>query len=157
MNRTEQHIQELLSSIPIKTPDDLNIDTIANTFNIDVRYWGFSSELVSYKKRTKIFINRDQSPQAQWQDFCHEFTHYSWHVGDQRNLPFSFYQLQENQANYATYHLAVPTFMLERARLPPSYFDAIRMVCNTFNVEPKFAFKRLEMYRNKQLSTIMNY
>jgi len=127
---------------------------IAAAFNVPFIFWEFSSEAVYYKGRYKIFINEDQSEQKQNFDYYHEFGHTRTHVGTQQELPTPFLQLQESQANYFAYHLAVPTFMLDRIRLPPAYMEAIRLICNTFNVEPCVAATRLEMYQNKQLERL---
>jgi len=157
MNRTERYIYNLLTSISIDRPDQLTINNIASAFNLTIRYWKYESEAVFCRGIYKVFIKEGQTALKQWIDFCHEFGHINWHVGLQEELPTLFYQLQEDQANYFAYHLAIPTFMLERIRLPPTYIDAIRLICNTFNVEPSFAATRLEMYKNKQLQKIMNF
>lgn len=158
MNRTERYIYTLLTSVSINHPDQLNIDNLSIAFNLPVIYWEFGSELARYRDRYRMFINQNQSKQEQWQDFCHEFKHYDGHFGNQDDkMPTLFYRFQEDQANYFAYHLAIPTFMLQRIRLPPDLNSEILFISDIFNVEPDFAARRLEMLKNKQLQKIVRF
>ncbi|WP_158589669.1 MULTISPECIES: ImmA/IrrE family metallo-endopeptidase [Clostridia] len=148
--RTEDYIQRFLLQQNIHKPNDLTIKNIASSLNIPVYYWEYSSECVYLNERCLIFLNSNRSEQEQWQEFGHEIAHFLWHTGRQEFLPSTFIELQEWQANYFSYHLCIPTFMLQRikTKITPKY------VMNLFNVEYDFACKRLEMYRNKWLASI---
>lgn len=148
--RTEDYVKQLLLKLNINQPSDLTIDKISNALRVPVYYWEFSSETVYRNGKCLIFLQATNSEQVQWQEFSHEIAHFLWHTGRQEFLPPTFIELQEWQANYFSYHLCVPTFMLERVKtkITPKH------VMNLFNVEYEFACKRLEMYRNKWLASI---
>lgn len=150
LSRTEDYIQQFLLERHIRKPKDLTIENIASSLDVSVYYWEYSSECVYVNEKCLIFINYNRTPQEQWQEFGHEIAHYLWHAGRQEFLPTLFTELQEWQANYFSYHLCVPTFMLQRLkpRITPN------MIVNTFQVEYHFACKRLEMYQSKQLASI---
>ncbi|WP_121605557.1 ImmA/IrrE family metallo-endopeptidase [Virgibacillus sp. Bac332] len=143
-SRTEDYIKKLLIRCNITDPKELNIMTIAERLNIPVYYWEYSSETVSKGGKDIIFIDACASKQRQWEDFTHELCHPLWHVGRQEFLPFPFLELQEWQANNFSYHLAIPTFMLDKL-----YNYTVYDVMQIFNVEYDFAYKRLEMYKSK--------
>jgi len=148
----ENFIRKLFLSHGIRTPDQLGVDNLIKKFQLDLEYHNTFS---NYYEGT-ITIKKG-SKQQEWQRFAHEICHHFRHCGDQTEMHKLFRQLQEYQAKHFAYHFCVPSFMLERIRLPPSYTDAVRLICTTFNVEPEFAARRLEMYKNKQLSKIINY
>lgn len=152
MNRTELCIQQLLQSISIYEPWQLNIENVSELLGIKVKYWPYSSEAVSYQGNKYIFINENISKQKQWCDFSHEFYHLLEHVGRQERLRKSFVFLQEKQANYFTYHFCVPTFMLQALK-EVTVYD----IMNLFNVEFDFAVRRWEMYQSKLLNRRANY
>ncbi|GAA0422767.1 ImmA/IrrE family metallo-endopeptidase [Virgibacillus sp. AGTR] len=143
-SRTEDYIQHLLAKINIKIPTELRIENISNSLKIPVYFWEFSSETVYKNGKCIIFLNATNNEQVQWQEFAHEIAHNLWHAGRQEYLPQAFIELQEWQANYFSYHLCVPTFMLQRIPKASPY-----QIMHLFNVEYEFACKRLEMYKNK--------
>lgn len=144
LNRTEFFVYRLMQSLSISEPSDLRINFISTKINVPVIYWEFGSEVVFYRNRFKIFLNRFKSKQEQWQDFGHEVCHVFRHCGTQNRMNLHFLQYQEYQADYFSYHFCVPTFMLRELK-EVTVYD----VMNLFNVEYDFALRRLEMYRNK--------
>ena len=145
MNKTEKYVYSLLKSLSITRADQLGITSVSELTKTPVLYWEFSSEAVIYEDRHKIFLNKNLSKQKQWQEFGHEFNHVVGHAGSQsRNMNKYFYQLQEWQANYFSYHFCVPTFMLDQLKEV-----SVCEIMELFNVEEEFAYRRLEMYQNK--------
>jgi len=146
MDNTERYIYKLYKSIDVSSRDHLSIDCLSSIFDIDIRTWEYTSELVHYKGKYKMFINENLNKRQQWQDFGHEICHYFWHRGTQRYLSQMYIDYQEHKADYFAYHFCVPTFMLAKLREVNVY-----KIMNLFNVEFDFALRRLEMYKNKLL------
>lgn len=146
MNNTENYIYHLCKSINIISYDQLSIDSISTVFNIDVRFWDYSSELVYFKEKYKMFINESLTEQQQWQDFGHEMCHFCWHGGAQKHLYNTYVEYMEHKADYFMYHFCIPTFMLMELK-GVNVYD----VMNLFNVEFEFALRRIEMYKNNLL------
>lgn len=145
--RTEDYIKDLLYRCRIYDYTDLNIEKISTFLKIPVRYWEFNSESVCLENKYIIFINAYATIEVQWQDFAHELGHVLWHAGRQENIPQPFRQLQEWQAENFSYHLCIPTFMLEKINNVN-----VRKISYLFNVEYNFAVKRLEIYKRKLIS-----
>jgi hypothetical protein len=135
----EEYIYQLFTSIDVKYPEDLDMYTIAQRLGV----------IITYKKRLFRFDNEialvKSTKRREWMMFGHEIGHYLLHAGNQFNMHPLFKQLQEKQADYFAYHFCVPTFMLHELKEIDVY-----QIMNLFNVEFQFAFKRLEIYRNKK-------
>ncbi|WP_424475350.1 ImmA/IrrE family metallo-endopeptidase [Oceanobacillus kimchii] len=143
--RIENITQQLLMSLQVDQPEDLNIDRITEGLRIKVRYWEFESEIVKRKEKNIIFLNIESNEVKRWQNLVHELGHLYLHVGRQEVLPFQFVQLQEWQANTFMYYFCVPTFMLDEL---PTVTPA--EVSRIFNVDYSFSVRRVEMYESKQ-------
>ncbi len=143
MNNTESYIYYLYENINVLSNDHLSIDNISRIFNFEIIYWEYSSELVYFKEKYKMFINESLTEQQQWQDFGHEMCHFCWHGGANKYLHEMYVEYQENKADYFMYHFCVPSFMLQQLKGVTAYD-----IMNLFNVEFDFALRRLEMYRN---------
>lgn len=149
MNRTEVYIRRFYHSINIYSPYQLDIRNISEKANLSIIHWPYTSEITYYNGTYKIFINENLTKQQQWQDFGHEIGHFLLHDGNQTNMHHLFFNYQECQAEYFSYHFCVPTFMLLELKKVTIYD-----VMNLFNVEYNFAYTRLEMYRNKFIERI---
>ncbi|WP_325166728.1 ImmA/IrrE family metallo-endopeptidase [Viridibacillus soli] len=147
----EDFVKTFYTKLNVQHPIDLNILQIAKELHIQVFYWPNSSQSLFFGQTSYIFLNNQLSPQQHWQDFCHELCHVLLHKGDQMNLAPLFREYQEYKANNFSLHTAIPTFMLQQIKLPNDYYQAIRIIQDTFNVEENFAKKRLESYLTKYL------
>lgn len=145
----EDYIQQLYKDLFIEQPEQLNKYVIADQLNIGVYLTSNTSEAFYWDDRYYIFINRDLDNQQRWQDFGHELCHVLRHYGHQGTMPVPFRELQEWQADNFMYHFCVPTFMLRQIQLPNDRRAAVRLICETFNVEYEFAEIRLEQYLKK--------
>ena len=145
----EEYIDKLYGHLKIDRPDDLNKYVIGDSLNIGVYPADAESEAFHFDGRFYIFINRALSQQGRWQEFGHELCHVLRHAGHQGNMQPMFRDLQEWQADNFMYHFCVPTFMLQRIRLPTDRNRAIYLIAETFGVEYSFAEKRLDRYLNK--------
>lgn len=148
----EDYIQGLYLDWNINNPEQLNKYAIANYSNVGIYLSSDPSEAFYWESRYYIFINRDLDSRKRWQDFGHELCHVLRHSGNQKKMPIMFRDFQEWQADNFMYHFCVPTFMLQRIRLPPDQLAAAYLIADTFNVELSFAKERLDRYLRKLYS-----
>lgn len=134
----EEYVTNLYNYLSINNPEQIDIDVIAAKLGVNI-FYGSASFIIN----NNIFIQKS-SKQKEWQTFAHEICHYLRHCGNQLNMGKLFVNFQEYQANYFAYHFCVPTFMLDKLKEFTVY-----MIMDLFNVEYKFALRRLEMYQNK--------
>jgi len=142
----EEYIIDLYKKIGISRPKQLKLEYVAKRLDIIVYTFGWPSEAVYANGRQYIYLNRNLTPEQKWQEFAHELGHILRHAGHQRKLHPLFVELQEWQADNFALHFCIPTFMLQRIRLPPDRQAAIYFISETFNVEMEFAEKRLDRY-----------
>ncbi len=140
----EQFVREFYNNNGITQPGQLGIQNIAPLVGLEVI---IHPEISLYWNDT-IVIRRG-TEREHWQRFGHEVCHFLRHCGDQRYMHQLFIELQENQARNFAYHFCIPTFMLQRIRLPPDLREAVYLIAETFNVEYAFAEERLVRYRKK--------
>ncbi|MFZ4452050.1 ImmA/IrrE family metallo-endopeptidase [Salibacterium aidingense] len=130
--------------IKIYHPKNLDMHEIAYRLNIPIEY----SHNINLFYRG-VAIIKPSTPQQEWQNFGHELCHILRHAGNQKGLPNSFLEMQEWQAENFSKHFCIPTFMLEKLRLPKMVGQAVQCISDLFNVEPEFARSRLEQFREK--------
>lgn len=139
----EDYIYKMYKSIGINCPTELDMLSIAKKLGVEIIYkktvFSFNNEIVLIKG----------TPRQEWVYFGHEICHYLRHSGSQLNMHPLFIELQEWQADNFMYHFCVPTFMLQRIRLPPDRNAATYLIVETFNVDYAFAEERLERYQRK--------
>ncbi|QAS52842.1 ImmA/IrrE family metallo-endopeptidase [Halobacillus litoralis] len=148
----ESYIKDLLFSMCVLVPNQLTMERLAKRAKIKLHYIDDSSVVSYYDGQVHIFIDSRLSIEKQWVDFCHEFCHATTHFGDQMRLPKSFVDYQEAKARNFAMHMAVPTFMLIKMKLPFNIVDAAYIVAETFGVPPNFALRRLHHFENQVLS-----
>lgn len=136
----EDYIINLYEYLSINEPNQLNCADIAHKLGINLLYSNYSLRYDNY------IVIKQSTNQKEWQDFGHEVGHYLRHVGNHLNIFSMFRDFQEWQAECFAYHFCVPTFMLENMKSLTVY-----EIVNQFNVDYKFALRRLEMYQNKMI------
>ncbi|VDG98862.1 Domain of uncharacterised function (DUF955) [Lysinibacillus sphaericus] len=145
----EDYVMDVYKDIGVAHPEQINRYMIADQLNIGHYPTSGKSEALYSDGRYYIFVNRELNHRQQWQDFGHELCHVLMHEGSQKHMYPLFRELQEWKANNFMYHFCVPTFMLQRIRLPPEKQRAVSLIAETFQVEYQFAEKRLDRYINK--------
>lgn len=145
----EDYIQQLHKDLSIDQPEQLNKYVIADQLNVGVYLTSNTSEAFYWQDRYYIFIDRSLNRRQRWQDFGHELCHVLRHSGHQGHMTPPFRELQEWQADNFMYNFCIPTFMLQRIRLPPDLNSAAYTIAEIFNVEVDFAKRRLERYQQK--------
>ncbi|MNI19233.1 hypothetical protein D3C73_726640 [compost metagenome] len=134
----------------IHYPSDLDVEMIADMFDIDVRYYEGPS-VADYPEDEKavIFIDsRLNTTQHQREAFFHELCHPLKHVGDQDNMPRSFRDLQEMQAAQFQYYAAMPYYMLgEFKHISPSLL--VKTIAEEFMLPERFVERRLDQVKRR--------
>ena len=140
----EDYIRELYTSINVTTPKQLNPVLIAARLGFSL----FFLPCDSTNTGNVIFIDSRLSEKEQWQDFGHELCHATVHSGNQAKSITLFREYQEWKANSFALQACVPTFMLNKIKLPINEEKAIKIIQLHFNVDYDFAKKRLNHYLN---------
>ena len=152
----EDWIENFYREIDITIPEQINFEYIAEMLGIRVYFKPVPSFSFKYYGKYRIVLDERKNRKEQWNDFAHELCHVLKHYGNQFIMNKMFRQLQEFQANNFMYHFCIPTFMLLKMTLPQLESEAIKLIGDTFNVTYPFAAKRLEMYKRKQFSLLLN-
>lgn len=146
MNRTrnflEDYIEGMYKSIGIRTPEQLNIESVATQLKITVL---FVPRFPMQSGKTIVLDSRLSDAQK-WQDFTHELCHVLWHGVNQRVMNKLYLDYQEWKAESFALHACVPSFMLEKMDLPINEKEAVWEIHETFNVELSFAEERLDKW-----------
>lgn len=135
---------QMLNRIDIYHPAQLSIENIYPRLGLAIYYIPHNSMAIA----DNLFLDNRQCDAAQWQVFGHELCHALWHAGDQALIPLSMREYQEWKAENFSQHLCIPTFMLDKIKLPEHENEAVWMIMETFGVERWFAEKRLRQYLN---------
>ena len=141
-NNLEEYIQQLLNSIGIYHPHQLNLEDVSARLGIAVHFIPHDAMYVN----GNLFLDNRISDAQQWQDFGHELCHAKWHEGDQALIDALMREYQEQKAESFSQHLCIPSFMLDKIILPKHENEAVWMIMETFGVERWFAEKRLQQY-----------
>lgn len=141
-NNLEDYIKQLLNSIGIYHPHQLNMETVSTRLGIVVHRIPHKSMCVE----DNIFLNSALDDRECWEEFGHELCHAKWHAGNQVFIHALMRELQEWKAENFSQHLCIPSFMLNQIKLPDHESEAIWLIMETFGVTRDFAKKRLEQY-----------
>ncbi|AKG05559.1 hypothetical protein AAV35_012900 [Salimicrobium jeotgali] len=149
MNYTTTHLEdavnELLKSIGIIHPSQLDIFIVAPRLGIDLIF----SNTETHFEGTTVYLNINLPPDELWFAFAHELCHIQRHAGNQLFLPMDFVALQEAQAENFALHFCIPTYLLKKVKLPNDIPSAKQVVAGAFNVPESAAEKRLVQIDNR--------
>lgn len=152
----EDFIQEVYQEINILSPAQLNLYTIADALDIGLYPINDRSQALRFEGRDYIFLNNLLTGPERFEVFGHELGHLLTHAGSQASMSQEFQAYQEWQANLFALHFCVPTFMLQKIRLPNDTRAALKVIKDTFRVTYHFAEKRLNLYRQRLLNVHLN-
>jgi len=138
----EDYITNLLRSINVQHPHQLNIDTVTSRLEFEVHYLPFDAMYLE----NYLFLDSRTSKQKQWQDFGHEFCHARLHEGDQALISAMQKDYQEFKADNFAQHFCIPSFMLDQMKFSEYDRNPIVRIQEAFSVEYSFAEKRLHQY-----------
>lgn len=142
----EDYVFNLYSNIGISHPRQLDPELVASRLGLTILYMPIDSVTGG----DLIILDERLTDPQQWQDFGHELCHSLFHPSNQLKIPKPFKEYQEWKANSFAEHACIPTFMLDKMKLPNSEEKAIWMIQEKFRVEHDFAQKRLLQYLNNQ-------
>ncbi|MDM5235502.1 hypothetical protein COE30_11110 [Bacillus cereus] len=148
----EDYIENLLHSLSIFVPEQLDMRLIAQKLNIWLHFAPFGSRSICRNDLPSIIIDNRNTAFQQWEDFSHELCHVLFHVGNQLNMPKLFLEYQEAKANKFMLHFCIPTFMLRTLEFPETRKESIHLIAKTFNVSFQVANQRLLHYENQLLA-----
>lgn len=140
----EDFIRKIYQELNIHSSSQLNIYTIANALNIGLYPISTISQSLHFDGRHYIFLNNGLTAPERFETFAHELGHILLHSGNQQHMNKNYQAYQEWKANLFALHFCVPTFMLQTIQAPNAY-----QVSEAFGVSLDFAYKRLDMYRQR--------
>ncbi|PEE17095.1 hypothetical protein CON53_16600 [Bacillus cereus] len=148
----EDYIENLLHSLSIFVPEQLDMTLIAQKLNIWLHFVPLGSRAIYRGDLPSIIIDNRNAFYHQWEDFGHELCHVLFHVGNQLYMSKLFLDYQETKAKNFMLHFCIPTFMLRTLDFPETQKESIHFIAKTFNVSFHLAKQRLLHYENKLLA-----
>jgi Zn-dependent peptidase ImmA (M78 family) len=109
----EKWISSIYQKNRIYYASDLEIDRITTIFPADVQAHPEETKLYWDGEYALIYLYAYLSEKEKRGDFFHEISHVIRHIGNQYNMPQSFTDLQEMQANQLQLYVALPYYMLQ--------------------------------------------
>ncbi|AYB38568.1 ImmA/IrrE family metallo-endopeptidase [Brevibacillus laterosporus] len=148
----EEWITQKYLQHSIFIPQELDIEEIVSIFGGEIAYldtisharWlddGTNDFLIVLDSRLDKFTMRGE--------FFHELCHPLRHSGNQRKLPPSLRNLQEEQANAFQLYATIPFYMVKNMNIPLYKKQTIDLLAQEFKVTHSFAKKRLEQIEQR--------
>lgn len=109
---TELLICDLYQALNINHPHEIDIDLIAALWGADIFYYEGRAKSHWEDLGSVIFLNKNDLPEKQREDFFHELCHIVRHEGHQDELPGLFVELQETQAYHFMLFASMPFYLL---------------------------------------------
>ncbi|PKE36374.1 hypothetical protein CW670_04250 [Macrococcoides caseolyticum] len=135
-------IKEMYYERGIKTPEDLNIDNVAEAFNVAL-FKNWDADVRIKSNDIDIIMLRENDPYTLNEKFFHELAHVLRHGHTHINNHYRRYC--EGQANKLMYELAIPEFMVDELDVDYKHLS------RKFKVSEEFALKRVEQLMQSNL------
>ncbi|MHA6481096.1 ImmA/IrrE family metallo-endopeptidase [Paenibacillus sp. strain BS8-2] len=146
----EEWISDKYRAAGIYSPEDMDLDVIAEIFNCEVRYDpGKSTAMYDELYGGIIFLRIGKPETKQRMEFFHELSHPALHYGDQRKLHPLFVDMQESQAAALQNYASMPSYLIERIELVPTWREYIQNLADAFKLPYSFADKRAEQIKRR--------
>ncbi|WP_407969038.1 ImmA/IrrE family metallo-endopeptidase [Bacillus altitudinis] len=156
LSHLEEEVKKIYTKLNMFTPESIDMERIAVALKIWLHFERRPSIVFCVNGSYSMVIDKRLNKKQQWEEFGHELCHVIKHYGNQFDMHKLFRELQEFQAKQFMYHFCVPTFMLQKMRLPPLQSEAIKFIGDAFNVTYSFAARRLEIFERKQFLFLIN-
>ncbi|MFB4212972.1 ImmA/IrrE family metallo-endopeptidase [Shouchella sp. JSM 1781072] len=141
----EQWLELFYKEHHILSPDDLNINKIADTLNICIKESPGPDRAIWDDEHNVaiIFLHKDHSAIEKREIFFHELCHPLRHCGSQENMySEEFTMMQEVQADQFQLYASMPFFMVEKCC---NYCDHLSStLASEFHVSKELADSRLQ-------------
>ncbi len=144
----EDFIQNIYLKLNIQEPQQLSLNSIADTLNIGIHSICTNSQVILFERKYYIFLNDHLTASKQFEEFGHELGHVFLHAANQQHMHPDYRLYQEWKANLFALHFCIPTFMLQN--LQPNQLDPY-IISDLFGVTVEFACKRLSLYHQRIL------
>ncbi|WP_157930355.1 ImmA/IrrE family metallo-endopeptidase [Mycobacteroides abscessus] len=140
-------ISKLFINLNILHPEDLDEENICH--QLDIFLLAKPSSAYSYQSDlfNSITIDTRMSQKAQRECFYHELCHILIHVGNQKNTPSLFRELQERDARVFTKYAAIPYHMIRFIDWEHPYL--VEHVSDLFKITKLLTESRLLNIRSK--------
>jgi hypothetical protein len=145
----EDYVHELYASVSILTPDRINMHDIAEKFSIRLHLWDECSESSFYKGTGRIFLDKRIKDNQRWKEFAGELCCILKNAGDRIDTIPPCKAPAKMKENHFTDHFCIPSFMLEKLKLPAKKKMAVAYISSTFKVDTTFAESRLNQWRHR--------
>src|SRR5690554_4179802 len=139
--------EEILKTVGIYEPEDIDLELIAYSLNTEVEYYPLGNvegQIIGTDERAIITINSNSAPARQRFSLGHELGHWVYDRG--KNLSFSCSQIdmanfqketiknsREARANRFSAELLMPSFMLKQITTrQPVTIENARLLANRF-------------------------
>lgn len=149
----EQWISDQYRANQIQSPNDLDIESIAALFGVDLQYDNCKS--FSDNQVGVIILDKREPFITSRMVFFHELCHVLRHVGDQRKMPELFKDAQEAEANAFLTYASMPFYMISRLQIPGRNNEVIQYLATTFQVPLKLAKQRIEHIQRREFQGIL--
>ncbi|MCL6598958.1 MAG: ImmA/IrrE family metallo-endopeptidase [Alicyclobacillus macrosporangiidus] len=129
----------------IYTPDDIDLDRIAQVLGVDVREW--PGHTVSFYRRRIILLRTGLSEIERREVLAHELAHFVLHCGGQAEAALALAAKQEWQAERAARKILIPLFMLRESLRDFSGSNVVASLSWLYRVSSRLVLRRLEDVR----------
>ncbi|SFC53112.1 ImmA/IrrE family metallo-endopeptidase [Bacillus sp. UNCCL81] len=140
----EDYVSTLYKKTGILTPDDIDIKKISLKLNILLTFTELESFMTNIFQLTCINIDSRLSEYEQREAYFHELCHALRHVGNQMNLPKSFLDYQEWDAQRFTLYASMPYHMVKTR-----HWDNPSALQRVFKVPYHLCEKRFNQLANR--------
>lgn len=140
----ESWINQKYQEAGIRTAYDLDIDVIAEVFDITIATYKGPSHAQWDDDFAAIFINDSLPEESRRERFFHELGHPLMHEGNQHLLPHAFNDLQEMQAGLFQLYAALPYYIVVQYEDHLQSPHAVSLIAYEFKLPTDLVRRRLE-------------
>ena len=140
--RIEDKVNEI-AELAILDVMDLTVEHLSYMFDVHILY-NHQSNFYVQKAGVDIIGLKFDKRHEMFKAFCHEAGHMFLHTTNQKEMPQTFNQMQEAEAEKFALLLRLP----ENLIVKNEWYEAVDLM-TYFNVSEDIAIQRLEMLRNR--------
>jgi len=151
LSEIEIYINKIYKDNGIFYPEDMDIERIADIFGIEVHYYD-GRPFADWKENeySYVILNAFMALDQKRAAFFHEVCHPLKHIGQQRNMPSSFKELQETQANLFQLYASMPFYMIEEYTKDVYSWTAFeKNLAEAFCLPLSLVKRRIEQIKNR--------
>lgn len=146
----EIFLSDILEKKGINHIWDMNIETLAKAFNINVRYSSGGTCMLKKGKKAIITLNKSIDEQEQYEEFLHELGHYILETASFLLMDQDQWKRVELKVDHVLQYLAMPLFLLDTI----IKLETVEAVSEYFFISYELARKRMESIRNRLIMEV---